>query len=510
MKKGFIFVETMVCIAFLSTVLLAVYASFTTVLDNAKTRLLYDDPVYLYRSYYILNFLEENNINEDINHKFAAHNNNTTYLTEFGCSSSEVIEGENSTSEKLFCEKLLQSGEWNVNHIFIMPYNVNKVVGCVNNDDIKAGTSTNCRRNTALKNLSVQAVNYLYSLDGYTGDSPEDDILSQTETNSDIDPSKQIYRIVIEFKVPEKTETYDYYDYCVKNDATCSGWDKDAKKQVTITSYKYYYTSLEIPNGNNAASNSNGYGLKLYYHGNGGTWCGTGTRYKLLPGSSIAFDTRTNLDYIYYIPGSNSVGSSTGLGDYNNKNSICFSKTNKVAINGKEWNTKPEGNGISYGQTDTAITVEELARAANNCDLSERECSLTLYVNWVDRATYHITYNLNDGINSSSNPNTYRNNQTIKIYPATRDGYTFMGWTSISEGFGEPSKADKEYYSFTRNEGDKDFTAHWCERCDPSITNGTCTPKYVSGTCQYETSCNTGYHYQSGANTKKPVCVPNT
>ena len=61
MKKGFIFVETMVVIAFLGTVLLTVYSSFTTVLDNAKTRLAYDDTVYLYRTYYILSFLEENN-----------------------------------------------------------------------------------------------------------------------------------------------------------------------------------------------------------------------------------------------------------------------------------------------------------------------------------------------------------------------------------------------------------------------------------------------------------------
>ena len=38
MKKGFIFVETMVCIAFLGTVLLTVYASFTNVLDSAKSR----------------------------------------------------------------------------------------------------------------------------------------------------------------------------------------------------------------------------------------------------------------------------------------------------------------------------------------------------------------------------------------------------------------------------------------------------------------------------------------
>lgn len=249
MKKGFIFVETMVCIAFLSSVLLTVYASFTNVLDNAKTRLMYDDPVYLYRTYFILNFLEENGLNEYINEKFSAQTNNTSYITEFGCSSVGVGLSE-TISEKAFCEKILQNGQWEVNHVFIMPYNVNKVVSCVNNEDIQSGTAANCRRNFALKNLSVQAVNYLYSLDGYTGSS-EDDTLSLTETLNNVDTSNQIYRIVVEFKVKGTTEEYTYYDYCLKNTDSCVDWNPNENKTTaTITKYKYYYTSLEIPNGN--------------------------------------------------------------------------------------------------------------------------------------------------------------------------------------------------------------------------------------------------------------------
>lgn len=45
--KGFISVETVVVIAFLATTLLTVYSAFTTVLDNAKTRIFYDDPIYI-------------------------------------------------------------------------------------------------------------------------------------------------------------------------------------------------------------------------------------------------------------------------------------------------------------------------------------------------------------------------------------------------------------------------------------------------------------------------------
>lgn len=45
--KGFILIETVVVIAFLATTLLTVYSAFTTVLDNAKTRIFYDDPIYI-------------------------------------------------------------------------------------------------------------------------------------------------------------------------------------------------------------------------------------------------------------------------------------------------------------------------------------------------------------------------------------------------------------------------------------------------------------------------------
>lgn len=44
-------------------------------------------------------------------------------------------------------------------------------------------------------------------------------------------------------------------------------------------------------------------------------------------------------------------------------------------------------------------------------------------------ATYTITYVLNGGKNSSSNPKTYKSSSSaIKLYAATRKGYTFKGW----------------------------------------------------------------------------------
>ena len=229
MKKGFIFVETMVVIAFLGTVLLNVYSSFTTVLDNAKTRLYYDDPVYLYRSYYLLAFLEENNLTEYIKAKFGSvGTSSSTYIAEFGCTGSlSVVQGEleSNKSEIQFCTKLVE--DWEISHIFIMPYIVDSVVNCAANTNPEDINDVYCIRNSALQNLSVQAVNFLYSLDGYVN------------SLTTLDDLEKNYRLVVEFKKKEKSNSYVWYDY-----------EKNSTKNTTdITTYKYYYTSLEIPFG---------------------------------------------------------------------------------------------------------------------------------------------------------------------------------------------------------------------------------------------------------------------
>ena len=233
MKKGFIFVETMVVIAFLGTVLISVYSAFTTVLDNAKTRLYYDDPVYLYRSYYILAFLEENNLTDYIKAKFGSVGaaNSSTYIAEFGCTGSlSVLQGENQAdkNEIAFCTKMVE--DWEVSHIFIMPYIVDTVVACADNTDPSSTKDVTCYRNPALQNLTVQAVNYLYSLDGFV------------DLNTRTDDLQKEYRLVIEFKKKDSENAYTWYNYEKNNE----------KNTSTITLYKYYYTSLEIPFGVNS------------------------------------------------------------------------------------------------------------------------------------------------------------------------------------------------------------------------------------------------------------------
>ena len=231
--KGFILVETMVVIAFLATTLLTVYSAFTTVLDNVKTRIFYDDPIYLYRTYYFLSFLGKNNLTEFIDTKFAntsGTDNRSLSIVEFGCNALSVTEASGGASSTGFCESLKSSMD--INHVFFMHYDVNDVIACDEQSGSLADKTLYCQRNKALQNLSISAVNYLYTLDGYTGSSTPEAVKASG------------YRIVMEFK-KAKTKTYQYFDY---NKSTTN------KETMQETTYNYYYTTLRVPYGYNDRS----------------------------------------------------------------------------------------------------------------------------------------------------------------------------------------------------------------------------------------------------------------
>ena len=65
--------------------------------------------------------------------------------------------------------------------------------------------------------------------------------------------------------------------------------------------------------------------------------------------------------------------------------------------------------------------------------------NLTLYANWTKNGEeptptkYKITYNLNGGINATSNPTEYDGTKKVVLANATREGYTFAGWYTDSE-----------------------------------------------------------------------------
>lgn len=95
------------------------------------------------------------------------------------------------------------------------------------------------------------------------------------------------------------------------------------------------------------------------------------------------------------------------------------------------WNSKQDNTGTAY----------------NNGTAYNFGSDTTLYAIWKALA-YSITYNLNGGTNSSSNPTSYTvESNTITFANPTRPYYTFQGWTlsSIPKG----------------SNGNKSTTANW-------------------------------------------------
>ena len=80
----------------------------------------------------------------------------------------------------------------------------------------------------------------------------------------------------------------------------------------------------------------------------------------------------------------------------------------------------------------------------------------TLIASWII-TPYAITYILNGGINHELNPSGYTfDDETITLHPASREGYTFLGWTT--EGVDEPINGIQIPHNST---GTKTFTANW-------------------------------------------------
>ena len=64
-KNGFVFVETIITIVFVAAALLVIFGIYRSAITEEKRRIYYDDMGYLYRNYYIADFLiNESEINE--------------------------------------------------------------------------------------------------------------------------------------------------------------------------------------------------------------------------------------------------------------------------------------------------------------------------------------------------------------------------------------------------------------------------------------------------------------
>lgn len=64
MKKGFMLLETIVVIAVLCTILMALYIAYNNTINSVKSQLRYDNTEYVYKTYILSEFLGEKIINE--------------------------------------------------------------------------------------------------------------------------------------------------------------------------------------------------------------------------------------------------------------------------------------------------------------------------------------------------------------------------------------------------------------------------------------------------------------
>ena len=108
------------------------------------------------------------------------------------------------------------------------------------------------------------------------------------------------------------------------------------------------------------------------------------------------------------------------------------------------WNTKADGSGTKYAnQADGSKVTTTNGR------------TVTLYAQW-QAEKYTITYKLNGGTNSKSNPTSYYiTTNTIKLANATRKGYSFAGWYSDKDCTKKVTQISKGSY------GNKTLYAKW-------------------------------------------------
>ena len=118
----------------------------------------------------------------------------------------------------------------------------------------------------------------------------------------------------------------------------------------------------------------------------------------------------------------------------------------------KGWNTQSNGSGTSYTNRQT---VKDLTSAGN---------TITLYAQWTKDApkTYTVRFNNNGGSGTMSDQTfTVDVSQALKKNTFTRTGYTFKGWNTQSNGYGNSYTDQQTVRNLTSAGGTITLYAQW-------------------------------------------------
>lgn len=121
-KKGFIFVETIIVACVLTASLLVLYSSYSSIIRNEKTRLKYDDPAYLYRTFYLEKFFRAFDLESA---KKSLNKDSIAVLSNLGCNSIIFNNEEDNLS---FCEGIKE--ELHLNYLYLTYNDLSELQTC--------------------------------------------------------------------------------------------------------------------------------------------------------------------------------------------------------------------------------------------------------------------------------------------------------------------------------------------------------------------------------------------
>ncbi len=127
-KNGFGIVETVFMVVFLAVALLLVYKSFVSAFQNEKKLNKYDNTAYVYKTYFVKEYLEANEIENILDNEMI-----NSDLLEIDCSLQAL-------TNKEYCEFLMSSTNFDIKKIYVLrsqSQNLNAIIEPTTYDYIK-------------------------------------------------------------------------------------------------------------------------------------------------------------------------------------------------------------------------------------------------------------------------------------------------------------------------------------------------------------------------------------